>query len=148
MECLWRLFCYRQPAGYCHQQDQAILYVCVYPYYGFSHYHLHGTGLFQKCEEICDCGKKESLVLFIISCIITPACSKQKMPDNRHFSISIHCNQQLSFSAFTAFPGNICGSTLTGFAGLIFFVLIITAPFFPFSPYNTFAFSAPNTFTV
>jgi len=48
MECLWRLFGHWQQVGYCHQQDQAVFYVRLYPDPWITHYHLHGTGLLEK----------------------------------------------------------------------------------------------------
>lgn len=71
MECFWRVYGHWEPAGYCHQQDPAVFYVCVHPDDGLSYYHLHGAGLFPECAEICDGGEAESVVLSIARSLTT-----------------------------------------------------------------------------
>lgn len=65
MECFWRLLCYRQPYGHCHQQDPAIFYVRLYPDDGLSNYYLHGACFLEKYAEIHLGRKEKSMVLSV-----------------------------------------------------------------------------------
>ena len=65
MECLWRLFGYRQPDGDRYQQDPAVFYVRLHPDDGFTDYSLYGAGFLAQYAELYPGGKKKSLVLFV-----------------------------------------------------------------------------------
>lgn len=66
MECLWRMYCYRRPAGYCNQQDPPVFYLRINPCHGFTDYYIPGAGFLEKYPEIYLGSKEESVVLFII----------------------------------------------------------------------------------
>ena len=65
MECLWRLFRYRQPYGYCYQPYPAIFYLYFIAHNGLSYYYLYGTRFLEKYEEVRKSGEKKSVVLFV-----------------------------------------------------------------------------------
>jgi hypothetical protein len=63
MECLWRLYCHRLEVRHCHQQDPPVFYLCFNTHDGFASYHLYGTCLLEKHQEVYVGSKKKSLVL-------------------------------------------------------------------------------------
>lgn len=65
MECLWRLFSYRQQDGDRCQPDPAVFYVRFYPDHGLPHHHLYGAGFLEKHAEVYLGSEKKSLVLFV-----------------------------------------------------------------------------------
>ncbi len=67
MECLWRLFSYWQPDGYCYEQNPAVFYVCFHPYDGLPDYHLHGAGFLAQYAEVYVGSEKKSVVLFVVN---------------------------------------------------------------------------------
>jgi hypothetical protein len=67
MECLWCLYCYWQPHGHCYQPHPPIFYVRLITHSRFSHYHLYGTGLLEKYEEVYMGREAEPVVLPVVS---------------------------------------------------------------------------------
>lgn len=65
MECLWRLFRYRQQDGHCDRQNPSVFYVYLYPYDGVTHHHLYGTGILEKYAALYLGSQTKPLVLFI-----------------------------------------------------------------------------------
>jgi len=63
MERFWRLYCHRPQAGHCNEQDPPVFYLCFNTYDGFAYYHLPGTCLLEKHQEVYMGDKKKSLVL-------------------------------------------------------------------------------------
>ena len=70
MECLRRLFGNWQPDGYCHITDQAVFYVYLSAYYGFTHTHLHDPGFLEEHAKIYVGRKEKSMVLFVTTTVI------------------------------------------------------------------------------
>lgn len=65
MECLWRLFRYRQPHGHSPKPYPAVLYLHFIANNGFSDHYLYGIGLLEKYEELRKGGAEKSVVLFV-----------------------------------------------------------------------------------
>ncbi len=63
MECLWRLFSYRQPDGDFHHQDPPVFHVHLPAYDGLPNHHLYGAGFLAKYAEVYVGSKAKSMVL-------------------------------------------------------------------------------------
>lgn len=73
MECLWRLFCHRQPDGHLCQQDPAVFYVYVHPYDGLPDRSVYDPGFLEKYAEIYVGRQAQSLVLPVKG-MVNPVC--------------------------------------------------------------------------
>lgn len=66
MERFWRLLRYRQQDGNCHQQDQAVFYVCIHPYSRLANHYLHGACVLAQYAAIYQRSPAKPLVLSLI----------------------------------------------------------------------------------
>ena len=76
MECFWRLFCYRQPHGYCTQPYPAIFYLYILADHGVSYYYLYDIGFLEKYEKLCESDEEKSVVLPVNPPDLPNACAK------------------------------------------------------------------------
>ena len=65
MECIWRLFRYRQPHGYRYQPHPPVFYIHITANNGLSHYYLYDFSFLEKYEKVCESSKEKSMVLFV-----------------------------------------------------------------------------------
>ncbi len=72
MECLWRLFRYRQPDGYCTKPNPPVFYLHFIADYGFPYYYLYGTGFLEKHAKVYDVGEEKSVVLSVKTASFPP----------------------------------------------------------------------------
>jgi hypothetical protein len=106
VERFWRLHSHWQPYGHCNKQDQAILYVCLYPDDGFTDHHLHGAGFLEKYQEIYLGGEEESMVLSLVN------GEGEWIPDIYAFLLTIDhllpaCRLQKAFNEFRLRPSHL-----------------------------------------
>lgn len=65
MECLWRLFCHRQPDGHPYQPHPPVFYLHLVAYDGLPDHRLYVSCFLEKYAELCKVGEEESVVLFV-----------------------------------------------------------------------------------
>ena len=85
MECLWRLYRYRQPYGYCYQPHPPVFYIHIPDNNGIPDYYLFDIGFLEKYEKVCESGEEKSVVLPVKTASSPPiAIGVQRRRPSKH----------------------------------------------------------------